>query len=160
MKRHRHLLATGLLLWFAAVLHQEAVHGMALFGMKPDLLLTVSLTVAVNSTPKGGALAGFLGGWLQGALAGANLTHYILTRTVTCFLASLAGGTELKVTMPICAAIVALATILAQVGLMFLAPSPDLAASLRDTMGTALYNGLLSMPLFGMLRPMFQPKAV
>ncbi len=152
--------AAALVFYCAAVFQHAVASSFAVFGACPDLLLVVSCSLALVTRPGAAAFVGFWGGLLQGALAGANLTHYVFSRVAACFGLAWTHRLELQVGVLMAALLVALGTIVAQLMLMFLAPSPEIGRYLGDTMVAAIYNGILAIPIYSLLRLLFQPKAV
>ncbi|MBX7134613.1 MAG: rod shape-determining protein MreD [Fimbriimonadaceae bacterium] len=153
---------TGIvLLWLAAVLEQGLADRMAVFGVAPNFLLVVLGPMALLSRPSVGGTMGFFAGLIQGALAGANLTHYVISRALAGFLTSLGNQLEIRLALVVAGLACAATTFIAQVLLMFLAPpSGSLIAYLFGSLGMALYNGLLAIPLYSLLRRWFGPTIV
>lgn len=141
----------------AAILQQALAPRISLLGARPDfLVLTLSLiTMNVGRVPS--LFCGFFFGLLQGALPTANMAHYILSRTVTAY--AVAASTQLRLfpSAPIVFATVALATMLSQTVWMFIAAPGNIGAFLGDTIGTAVVNGVLAMPLSALLRKFLGP---
>lgn len=149
-----------LIFWLAAALQQAGADSLTLWGMRPDFLLVLCTSASLIVGPGVAARYGFAAGLIYGALAGANLTHYVISRTVASFLIAQSGRFEFQVGLWSAGIIVGLGTLLAQLLLMLLAPPPDIWPFLRATMGTATYNGVLAVPIYALLRRILLPKVV
>ncbi len=146
------------LLWLAAVLQQGLSERLAIFGVAPNFLLIALGPMALLSRPSVGGTMGFFAGLIQGALAGANLTHYVISRTLAGFLTSLGNQLDIRLALTVAGLACAATTFIAQLILMFLAPpSGSLIAYLFGSLGMALYNGILAIPLYSLLRRWFGP---
>lgn len=146
------------LLWLAAVLQQGLADRLAIFGVAPNFLLIALGPMALLSRPSVGGTMGFFAGLIQGALAGANLTHYVISRTLAGFLTSLGNQLDIRLALTVAGLACAATTFIAQLILMFLAPpSGSLIAYLFGSLGMALYNGILAIPLYSLLRRWFGP---
>ncbi len=130
----------------------------SIFGATPDFILAAIGPLSVSISPRGGAAVGFLGGLLQGALAGADLTHYVISRCLAGFFTSLTRGIGLELSIAVIAVTTAACTIVGQLLLMFLAPPPEIMRFVGATIGTAIYNGVIAIPLYMLLRRLFRPK--
>ena len=142
------LLALALGLWFAAALQQALAYRMVIFGAMPDFILVflAASSPRLNRVPA--AWNGFAAGVVQGAVAGANLTHYTISRTITSFLLARLPDLRLESGIPLAAATAFFTTLVAQVIFMFLAAPRGILSFLGATMGSALFNGVLVIPVF------------
>jgi len=152
-------LVGGVFFLVATGIQQSAAVSMSIGLARPNfLLLAISLFAPYAGRTGTGAL-GLLSGILQGAIAGANLTAYSLSR----ILAGLAVGqlhqTELARTAWVAALTAFLTVAVAQTILLFIAPSQNLGAFTLATMGTAIYNGVLAVPLDWGLSKVLRPPA-
>jgi hypothetical protein len=147
-------------LWFAGWLQQSLAHRLVILGARPDFLLAFLAPLCLLMHRVGGALTGFLAGLIQGAIAGANMTHYIVSRTLTGFIISWSRGLEYEVSLLLAGLIGALTTLLAQSLLMFLAPPPEIFPFMGATIRTAVYNGVLAMPIYAVLKRVLHPAPI
>lgn len=158
MRGWQAVLTGVVLLWLAAVLQQGLAERLAIFGVAPNFLLIALGPMALLSRPSVGGTMGFFAGLIQGALAGANLTHYVISRTLAGFLTSLGNQLDIRLALIVAGLACAATTFIAQLILMFLAPpSGSLIAYLFGSLGMALYNGILAIPLYSLLRRWFGP---
>jgi rod shape-determining protein MreD len=151
------LMAALALLFVGATLQQSLSQRMAIAGCPPDFLLAVLGPIALYSSPRGAAAAGFGSGVLMGALAGANLMHYVWSR---CLAGLLAAGVErlgFRAGAGLAFLTTAIATATAQLLLLLFAPSGAILPFLGATMGTAVYNGVVAIPVYALLGRFFKP---
>lgn len=138
-------------LWVAGVLQAGAAPHMAILGAQPDFLLVFAISFSLYLNRGGAAATGFYAGLIQGGLIGANLTHYIASRMISCFAASWSRRLRFEMTPATIAGTVFATTILASLIFMFTAAPRNLGGFLRDTIVAATYNGVLALPLYGLL---------
>lgn len=143
--------AAAILVWLAAGLQLIATR-MAVFGAVPDFVLVAVIVLSLFGTRSVDTGIGFVGGLFQGAMAGANLAGYVVSRTVTAFLVGWLGRAQLNASYWLAALVAVFGTMVAQILLLFVAPTPAIGSFLLATIGTAIYNGVLAMPVFALLR--------
>jgi LytS/YehU family sensor histidine kinase len=153
----RWILTVGIGLWVAGALQQALAPALAIGGAEPGFLLILLATTGLFTHRAGGAFIGFLVGVVHGALSGANLASYALSRTVTGFFVGWFAGFEWEANVLVAFVSGLIATLLSQLILMFVAPPPNLGAFLLATIGAAVYNGVLAMPVFAILRRILAP---
>ncbi|MCW5942675.1 MAG: hypothetical protein KIS66_10615 [Fimbriimonadaceae bacterium] len=144
--------ASLLLLWIAAALQFTLSPRMAVFGCPPDFVLAVVLPASLLARRSGGSLLGFVAGVLQGGMAGANLTHYAISRAFAGFCGGWSRGMLAEPHGLLVFLHAAVGTLLAQVLFMFLAPPAEIVGYLFATIGTAMYNGVIAIPVHALLR--------
>jgi len=153
----RFFFVTLVCLWVAGGCQLTVGPRIAIVGAVPDFLMISAACLGLFATPRGGALAGFLAGVLHGALAGANLGSYAVSRAVAGFLAGTMNTFEFESSPVVAFFVTGVTTIVAQLLLMFVAPPPSLISFLLATIGSAVYNGVLAMPLYALLRRILDP---
>ncbi|MBS1704789.1 MAG: rod shape-determining protein MreD [Armatimonadetes bacterium] len=131
---------------------------LALFGVRPDFLIVFTAMLALFLRPSSGAATGFFFGLAQGTLAGANLSQYVLTRALTGFACSFVRNSQIELGAPAAGLVAAAATAISQFLLMLVAPPPAIGPFIQATIGTAIYNGVIAMPLYVLLRRFAKPK--
>ena len=156
MKAASPWLALTLLFLLAAGIQHGAAPNLAVLGATPNFLLVLALSSSVLMRPGVSAGLGFLAGLLQGAMAGANLAHYVVSRVLTCFFIGYESKLEVGVRVEYAALTVAAGTIVSDVLLVIFAPPPEIWSSLRATIGTAIYNGVLAVPTYLLVRRLFK----
>lgn len=139
-------------LWLAGVLLAGLSPHMEILGASPDFLLIYGIVFSTALTRPAATALGFAAGLITGGLVGANITHYILSRTFTCFLASWSRRLRFELSYPTIATTVFLGTLFARILFMFTAAPRDVGGFLRDTIAEATYNGVLALPLYGLVK--------
>lgn len=144
-------------LYMGCVLQLALSQPASVFGIQPDFVLVAvaSLGMCLNRTPA--AAWGVAGGIMEGALVGANLTHYAISRAVAGFVAAWTRRMRFESTLPVVGLTVAFATIVGQILFMFTAAPRGIVGFLGDTIGSAMYNGVLAMPVYSLLRRVLNP---
>lgn len=153
----KYFFAVGICLWLAAGCQRTVTPYVALAHVRPDLILVSVGCLTLFTERRTGSVVGFAGGVLQGALAGANLAAYAITRTIGGFLVGWFSSMDFESSPVVAAVVVAVLTVVAQVLLMFIAPTGEIGAFLLATIGSAVYNGVLAMPLYAILRRVLDP---
>lgn len=158
MKSFLNALAWAVVIALACCVQVTLLARMNLFGGRIDLPLVVALSLALVSRPSAGALAGFWSGLVLGALSGATLTHYALSRVLAGYFSGSMSKYEPEWRSG--ALLVALGSLIAGMILVILAPPPALGVALRDTILSAIYNGVVAVPIFALVRKLLRPKVV
>lgn len=147
-------------LWLAVVLNNGLAPHLSIGGIRPDFLLAVMCVLGLMTRPASAAWVGLVAGIMHAGIAGANLTHYAASRAIAAFGISLGRDTTFEAG-PVFAAIAAvLGTLLAEGIFLLFAPPPNIGSFAQATIGTAIYNGVLAMPLFAVLRRLAIPDKV
>lgn len=147
----------ALCIWLAAIF-QQAFGRCGILGASPDFILVAMSCLCLFTGRAGGAVIGFFAGLAAGGISGANLSQYIVTRTLSGFLDSWSRNLGLDANAVVAAFNAFAVTIVAQLGLMFLAPPPGIAAFLGATIGTAMFNGVLAVPVHALLTRILGPQ--
>lgn len=148
----RHVLWIGIGLWLMGVLQAGLAPHLTLMGVRPDLLLVYGLVVSLHMTRPGSAGVGFFVGLIMGGLVGANLTHYVVSRTFACFCMGWSRRFRFELSYPSVIGFVFAGTLLANILFMFTAAPRDVGGFLRDTILAATYNGVLALPLYALMK--------
>lgn len=159
MKSIKFFLVALLGLWISAGCERTVAPYIAIGGVAPDLMLVATGCLSLFTHRRGGTLVGFSSGLFQGAVAGANLAAYTISRTLGGFLGGSFNSMGFERSAVLAGVVVAITTLLAQIMLMFIAPTSGIGAFLLATIGMAVYNGVLAMPLYATLRRVFDPPA-
>lgn len=158
MNRARPIVFLVLCFWVAAGLQQAAAPHLAFGGAQPDLLLVTALVAAVFFEPVVAAIFGFVAGVLHGGVTGSDTTNFAVSRTLVAYAAGFVSRLELDV-RPWYVGLVVLGGTLLTYGLMMVpAPPPQVWPYVRDTILSAMYNGVLAIPLYAMMRRSLRPK--
>jgi len=126
--------------------------GMSLMGAKPDLVLVVLIAYSLAADPIAGAGLGFVAGLVHGAAVGLGMGSFIVTRTITGFLAGFAT-TRVFSDNPVVPVLSAAWLTAVCEGLFLLAnPRVPLAHAGRVVLGECIYNAGLTLLLYWLLR--------
>lgn len=82
---------TAAIILICAVLQVSVMQWFALRGVEPDLLLVVTVVIALLSGPRAGMAVGFSAGVVEGALLGRFMGVYAAAKTIAGYLAGVAG---------------------------------------------------------------------
>lgn len=148
-----------LCLWAGGGCQRSVASHIAIGGVVPDFLLVAIGCLSLFGTRRSGAIIGFFAGVLEGALAGANLAAYAVSRTIAGFVSGWFSSLEFEAGAVVASFVVFAITVFAQLLLMFIAPPGQIGGFLLATIGSAVYNGVLAMPLYALLRRVFDPPA-
>lgn len=152
----RGVLVVAILLYGAGALQPLAAR-LAFCGVRPDFFLIAMGPLCLMVSRRGGTLLGFAAGVVAGSLSGVNMAHYVISRTVGGFFVSSSRSLGLA-SGPTTTALATFGlTLLAQLVLMFLAPPARIMGFLGATMGSAVLNGVLAIPLHLLLGRVVDP---
>jgi rod shape-determining protein MreD len=138
-------------------MQQTLPERLAILGAKPDFLLLFTSLVALTTTRPKAALTGAAAGVVHGALAGVSLAAYVSSRAVAGFCAAWSKTLRYEVSLGTVAAITFAATMFADIVWLLIAPQAGIGAFLGATIGTAVYNGFLAIPVYALLRRFTDP---
>jgi len=145
--------AVGVLaLWAASVLQLGLSPHLAISVAWPDFPLVIALCLALFSDRRGGALLGFGAGLVTGAITGADVTLFVLTRSVVGFLAGWFGHMDLHLNAAVAAIVVVIGSLAVQLLFLFLGGHHGLLTPyLEGTLATSVYNGVIAVPVYALL---------
>lgn len=139
-------------LYIATVLQMSVAPRVSIFGIGPHFPLLFTAVFSLKSSRLGTTAIGFFAGLCEGALAGVNMAHYVISRTVAAFFGGSAQGLGFQPATSTAAFVAVAVTFVAQLMLTFLAPAGGFGRMLGDTIGSAIVNGALAVPLFALLK--------
>lgn len=157
MKGARLLVLAVVGLWLAGGCQEGLSVRLSLWGASPDFFLIVVCVLGLYCSRPGGAVLGFSAGMLQGAIAGADLSTYVLTRTIAGFACASLKALEFEPSPIVAGVVTLIVTIVAQFGLMFISPPRVILPFVLATIGSAVVNGVLAMPLHLVIRRFSDP---
>ncbi len=152
MRSAKNWVIAAVLLWMAGACQLGLAYQISLGGAAPDFWLVVLVTLSLFATRRGGATIGFVAGLILGAIAGGHMAAYSITRTVLGFLVGWVAALEFEGNAVVAAIVVASATVCAQLTFLLLAPRGAIVTFLLATIGSAMYNGVLAIPLYALLK--------
>jgi hypothetical protein len=147
-----------LMLVVATVFQAGFLDRYLILGAQVNLPIVVALSLALVSRPAAGGALGLLSGILTGAISGASMTHYAVSRVLAGYFVGTRSESEPSVWGG--AGWVALGSLIAQLVLIILAPPSPLGPAIGATILTAVYNGVVALPVFALVVRLFQPKVV
>lgn len=133
-----------------AVIAAVAIQGnlpawLSILGGRPDLVLVVLIAFALAENPEFGAALGFFAGLMQGSAVGMSMGSFIVTRTITGFLAGFAN-TRVFRDNPIVPTVSAVWLTAVCEGLFLLAnPRAELLTAVRIVIGECILNALFTL---------------
>jgi rod shape-determining protein MreD len=140
-----------LLLWIAGAAQEAIAFQISFGGISPDFPLIVVICVGLFSDKRSGAVLGFLAGVIHGAIAGGHMAAYAVTRTLVGFLTGWFNGMEFEGNAAVAFVVTAAATLCTQITFLLLNPRGAILPFLLATIGSAMYNGVLAIPLYALL---------
>ena len=139
-------------LFVAAGIQGNLPASVSILGGKPDLILVVLIAYSLSGDPGFGAMLGFFAGLVHGTAVGMSLGSFIVTRTLTGFLAGLTT-TRVFGENPLVPTLSAAWLTLVCEGIFVLAnPTASFTAALRTILGEAISNALLTLIVSWVLR--------
>lgn len=158
MKKVARSLGIIFLFYVSAALEASVSTQAAILGVGPNFLLVVALTCALYLAPATAAAYGFAAGMLLGLISGANLFSYVLSTVIAAYSLAAFQRLEFQVNSVLAAGLVGAGTLIAQLIFMIFAPPSELLVFLGVTLGMAVYNAVLALPLYGLLKPLMNPR--
>lgn len=140
------------MLVFAGALQGNIPSWMVIKGARPDLILVVLITIALGLDPGAGAVLGFLAGLIHGSIVGVSLGSFIASCTIIGFAA---GFVTIRMFSenPIVPVIVAgVLTFAGEIMFLLTNPVAGFLVSLNIVLFKTLYNSLLTLILFWVIR--------
>ena len=148
-----------LLILAAGVFQQSTFSSLSIMGVRPNFLLAIAAPLCMLSTPTGCILIGFFSGLIQGGLSGANLSAYLASYTLACFVLSFVTHLEIEINSIVAGFFSSLMALIAQVILLLLAPPQLILNSIGSAVGSSLYGGVISLVVYALLLKAFHPRA-
>ena len=152
MKGPKGWLIAILTLWIAGGLQQAVAFQVSAGGVAPDFLLVAIVSLSLFSLRRNGSVVGFIGGALHGAIAGGHMAAYVITRTLVGLCVGWVTGMEFEGNTAVAAIVTAAATLASQLTFLLMNPHGAILSALLATIGSAVYNGVLAIPLYALLR--------
>ncbi|MCH8275373.1 MAG: hypothetical protein IH851_11345 [Armatimonadetes bacterium] len=145
-------LSTAVWLICAAGLQAALSQRLAVGWAQPDFLLIAAVILSLQRSPQAASATGFFAGLFSGALLNERMTALVISRTLVCVLSVKVYSAFLGRGALTAAVVTAVATLAAGVIYLLLALEKDILGWLADTMGAAIYNGVVAVPAYGLHR--------
>jgi len=124
----------------------------SIMGAKPDLILVVLVSYCLAADLVFGAGLGFIAGLIHGSFVGLSLGSFIVTRTITGFLAGLVN-TRVFSENPFVPVLSAIWLTIVCEGLFLLGNPPrDLGLAVRELVGECIANGIATLFVYYLIR--------
>lgn len=147
-------------LLIASLVQLALAPGIAVRGVRPDLLTATALLCAMFSEANGAAGLGFFAGLIHACFAAPPLGGFgslVVSRTVVCFGVGWLEERIYRDNGLLALVIVGVGTLLTEGVYFVLAPQHHLMHWARSVGGTTLYNLALAYPLYLILRRWLGP---
>lgn len=115
---------------------------------RPDFLLLCAVFLSLRREINGAALVGFFAGFLHGAVLNASLGMFVASRTFTAVIASKLFSALIDPGPFTAALVVGACSVLAGIFALFLGSPQNILGHLAATIGTAIYNAVLAVPVY------------
>lgn len=142
----------------ASILQAGIFDRYLLMGAQLNLPVVVLLVFGIISRPAAGGALGLLSGVLTGGLSGATLMHYCLSRVLAGYLMGVQSKNEPEHWTAIFWIFVG--SLISNSVLIFLAPPNPLLPAVGATILSAVYNGVVAIPMFSLVARLFRPRVV
>lgn len=144
----------AIMLVIAAGLQGNLPSAISIMGAKPDLILVILISYSLAADPIFGAGLGFFAGLLHGSFVGFSFGSFMVTRTITGFLAGFVN-TRLFSENPFVSVLSALWLTLVCEGLFLLGNPPiRIGPAVRKMIGECLANGIATLFVYYLIRQM------
>jgi LytS/YehU family sensor histidine kinase len=158
MKQPFPVIGAIIFLCLAAILQSGIFDRYTLLGAHVNLPVVVMLCFGLISRPAAGGGLGLLSGILTGGLSGATLMHYAVSRVLAGYLVGTQSKNEPELRLAVFWVFVG--SLISQTVLILLAPPNPLLPAVGATILSAVYNGVVAIPMFALVARLFRPKVV
>ncbi|MFH1783971.1 MAG: rod shape-determining protein MreD [bacterium] len=159
------IIIVGFILIITVIFQTTLASYLALFGVKPDMLLIIVVYLGFKRGPMFGQMGGFLSGFMEDMFTGNLIGINALSKTIIGNLTGHLKGQlafENAVTQIVMIAVATachvLVSFFAQV--IFTSYIPSILATIRYTVIAFIYNGLLAVLVFAILDRMGMARGV
>ncbi len=142
-------------LFLAAMAQSVWADAMQIRGARPDFLTAVALLGALSCDANGGAALGFAAGLIHASLASpphGGFGGIIVSRTLVAATIGWLDERVFRDNALIAVALVAVGTALAEALFFLFAPQPHVLHWAKAVLYTILYNTVLALPLYFLIR--------
>ena len=149
-------------LYGAAIVQCVYAEKMQVYGAIPDFLTAAAVLIALFGDPNRGAAVGFFAGLILAVLASpphGGFGSLILSRTLVCFAVGLLEHRIFRDHALIALVLVGGGTLAAETLLFVFAPQHNITHWARGMASTTIYNTVLAVPLYFLIRWIVRPNA-
>lgn len=146
-------------LWIGAILQLALPDRMAIFGARPDFLLTFSLCLGLYLSGYGAVMTGFFAGAIQASLFGAFLGPLVFSRMAANYLMARIESLDIEIGPLLGTLVVGLGSLICSIFYLFVVPPPAIGPYLTTSVSSALYNCIIALPILAVLRRLFSVKS-
>ena len=148
----RRAACTAGIILFCAALQFSVLPRAAIGAVEPDLLLAVTVVIALLSGPRAGMATGFSAGVVEGALLGRWIGVYAGAKTVVGYLAGTSGRRLFAENLAVMMGAAAVMTLVHEVIFDAFARPAGLWAMVGKALGQAAYNAGVALVVGAALR--------
>lgn len=148
MKERRFWLAAALTFWVAGGLQQGLAFRASIFGVEPDYLLVAAALVGFMGGFNAAIIGGFAAGLIHAALTGTDTWQFVGSKMLACLFCAFVIESRFQRNIGVGAATVAVATVIASLILMIVAPSHLMGSPIKATIIGAIYNGVIALAVY------------
>jgi len=152
---------TAAVVLFCAGLQFTLVNWARIAGVEPDLLLVVTVVIALLSGPRAGMATGFSAGLVEGALLGRGIGVYAGAKTAVGYLAGVAGGRLFVENLLVTMGASAVMTLVHEAIIGIFTPRAAVFTTIALAVGQAVYNAAVALIIGAALRrarPLLPPE--
>ncbi len=146
----------GFIIILGVILQTTVIKYIAIFGVKPDLLLIIVVYLGFKRGSLTGEISGFFGGLLEDAFTGNLIGINALAKTIIGYIAGLAKGKLAFENIITQVAITFLATLIGVIvsffaTVIFASYIPSFVGTIKYAVIASFYNGILAIFIFRFL---------
>lgn len=145
-------------LLFAFVAHAAWSGGLQVGEARPNLVHCVLMLSCLFVDGNTGAAIGLITGLLEGSFAGRYIGSFLVSRTLVGFLAGVLEERVFRDNLLFALFMVFSGSLLIEGCFFLFAPRPHVVAWAVRTLLSAVYNTLLALPLYYVLRPVLRSR--
>ncbi len=145
MNTTRVAIVGAILIWIAGGLQQGIAHQVSIFGSPPDYLLTAACILGLLAEPRLALIFGFACGLVEGSIIGTDIFQFVVTRMLVAWLCSYLVENRFQRNFATASATTVACSLVAGIVIMIITLQSHIGLALKDTMITAVYNGVLAL---------------
>lgn len=135
-----------------AALHTALGARWSIGPASPDFLLLFAVMLSLGQSGESAAVTGFLAGVFHSSAMSDKMLALTISRMFACLIAPRIFGLFSGSNAAAIAVTAAGATLIAGIGFLFLGVRDNILGHLTDTIASAIYNGVIAIPVYGIYR--------